>query len=133
MTGLYQGIVLDRVRHPRHAGIPVQFDAQGKAASTMCGDKVHVYLSRAGMELHHASEGCAIMSASADLMADVTAGKTAEQIRNISKHFAAAVTTGVEDEVLGELNAFASVAEFPSRIGCATLPWRALEEALANV
>lgn len=132
MTALYQGIVLDRVRHPRHAGVPAQFEAQGRAANTMCGDKVHVYLAK-GMDVRHVSEGCAIMAASADLMSDATKGKTPEQIMDISKHFTAAVTTGVEDEALGELNAFASVAEFPSRIGCATLPWRALEEALQNV
>ena len=69
----------------------------------------------------------------ADLMADATSGKTGEEIREIFKAFTVTVTTGTENPALGELNALAAVSEFPSRIGCATLPWRALEEALQNV
>ena len=133
MSELYQNIVLDRTRHPRHAGKPAQFDADASAASTICGDRIHIYLARQSMDVHHVAEGCAIMAASADLMADAAMGKTAEQIRQLAQEFAAAVTTGTESKSLGALNALASVSKFPSRIGCATLPWRALEEALQHV
>jgi len=133
MSELYERIVLERVKQPRHAGKPAQFDAHGSGANRLCGDKVSVYVTRDGMQLHHASEGCAIMVASADLMADATSGKTGEEIREIFKAFTVTVTTGTENPALGELNALAAVSEFPSRIGCATLPWRALEEALQNV
>ena len=133
MSELYERIVLERVKQPRHAGKPAQFDAQGQGTNRLCGDKVSVYLTREGMALQHESEGCAIMVASADLMADATIGKTPAQIREIFEAFTATVTTGTENPALGELNALAAVSEFPSRIGCATLPWRALEEALQNV
>ncbi|WP_297489670.1 Fe-S cluster assembly sulfur transfer protein SufU [Acidocella sp.] len=133
MTGLYQDIVLNRTRHPLHAGKPVRFEAQATASSPICGDRVRVYLSPAGMDVHHEAEGCAIMAASADLMASAVLGKNPEMVREISKNFTRVVTTGEADPSLGELNALAGVSEFPSRIGCATLPWRALEEALANV
>jgi nitrogen fixation NifU-like protein len=133
MSQLYQDIVLDRTRNPRHAGKPAQFDAEGTGANKLCGDKVKIYLTREGMALHHESEGCAIMTASADLMADATIGKTAAEIRELAQNFTKAVTTGAEDPALGALNALTPVSEFPSRIGCATLPWRALEEALQNV
>jgi nitrogen fixation NifU-like protein len=133
MSALYEAIVLERVKQPRHAGKPAHFDAQGQGANRLCGDKVSVYLTRDGMDLHHESEGCAIMTASADLMADATTGKTPEEIRALFAAFNAVVTTGTENPALGELNALKAVSEFPSRIGCATLPWRALEEALQNV
>lgn len=133
MSELYERIVLERVKQPRHAGRPARFDAQGHGANRLCGDKVEVYLTRKGMELHHASEGCAIMAASADLMADAARGKTPAEIQEIFAAFTQAVTTGAEDPTLGELNALTAVSQFPSRIGCATLPWRALEEALQNV
>lgn len=133
MSELYQSIVLDRTRHPRHAGKPERFDAQGQGANKLCGDKISVYLSHEGMALMHESEGCAIMTASADLMAEATSGKTPEQIRALAAAFSAAVTSGSENPTLGQLNALTPVAEFPSRIACATLPWRALEEALQNV
>ncbi len=133
MSELYERIVLERVKRPRHAGRPAQFDARGQGANRLCGDKVSIYVTRAGMQLHHESEGCAIMVASADLMVDATTGKTAADIHALAQAFAEVVTTGTENPALGELNALAGVFEFPSRIGCATLPWRALEEALQNV
>jgi nitrogen fixation NifU-like protein len=73
------------------------------------------------------------MVASADLMADAAQGKTPRQIHEIFEAFTTAITTGSENPALGALNALTAVSEFPSRIGCATLPWRALEEALQNV
>jgi nitrogen fixation NifU-like protein len=133
MSALYESIVLDRVKQPRHAGHPAHFDAQGHGSNRLCGDKVSIYLTREGMALHHESQGCAIMAASADLMADATQGKTPEQIHELFVAFNNVVTTGTENPALGELNVLAAVSEFPSRIGCATLPWRALEEALQNV
>jgi nitrogen fixation NifU-like protein len=133
MSQLYEAIVLDRVKQPRHAGRPAQFDAQGQGANRLCGDKVSIYLTRDGMAVQHDSEGCAIMAASADLMADAAHGKTPAQIQEIFEAFSHAVTTGIENPTLGALNALTAVSEFPSRIGCATLPWRALEEALQNV
>jgi nitrogen fixation NifU-like protein len=133
MSELYEAIVLERVKQPRYAGRPAQFDAQGQGANRLCGDKVSIYVTHDGMELHHESEGCAIMVASADLMADATTGKTAADIHALAQAFTQVVTTGTENPALGELNALAGVSEFPSRIGCATLPWRALEEALQNV
>jgi nitrogen fixation NifU-like protein len=49
MSQLYEAIVLDRTKNPRHAGRPAQFDAQGQSANRLCGDKVSVYLTRDGM------------------------------------------------------------------------------------
>jgi nitrogen fixation NifU-like protein len=133
MSALYEAIVLDHVKQPRHAGRPARFDASGEGSNKLCGDKVSVYLTAEGMALHHESEGCAIMAASADLMAGAAAGKTPDQIREMFAAFTHLVTTGTANPALGDLNALAAVSEFPSRIGCATLPWRALEEALQNV
>lgn len=133
MSALYESIVLNRVKEPRHAGRPARFDAQGQGSNRLCGDKIEVYVSVQNMELHHHASGCAIMAASADLMADAARGKTPAQIHELFAAFTHTVTTGTENPALGELNALAAVSQFPSRIGCATLPWRALEEALENV
>jgi nitrogen fixation protein NifU and related proteins len=133
MSELYQQIVLDRSKNPRHAGKPAQFDAHGAGVNKLCGDKVNIYLTHKGMALQHETEGCAILTASADLMTEAAIGKDAAQIRELAAAFTAAVTSGTPNPALGELNALTPVSEFPSRIGCATLPWRALEEALQNV
>jgi nitrogen fixation NifU-like protein len=127
---LYQSIIMARSKNPSHAGKPDTFDAEGEGDNPMCGDRIHVYLQRDGSKIFHESRGCAIMIASAELMADAVAGLDAAQIAQRRAAFDAVVTTGFKDPDLGELNALAGVSEYRSRICCATLPWSALALAL---
>jgi len=127
---LYQSLIMDRTKNPRHAGKPETFDAEAEGDNPMCGDRVHIYINHNGTQVHHESRGCAIMTASADLMADAVAGLTAQQIAARKTAFEAMVTTGAKDPDLGDLNALAGVSEYRSRIKCATLPWSALAAAL---
>lgn len=132
---LYQALIMDRARTPRFAGRPAAFDVQAAGDNPICGDRTQVYL---GFEngrvavVGHESRGCAIMTASADLMAEAVRGADAARIARLRSAFEAIVTTGVPDPSLGELNALAGVFEFRSRIRCATLPWSALSEALVK-
>jgi nitrogen fixation NifU-like protein len=129
---LYQAIIMDRTKKPRHAGRPETFDAQGQGDNPMCGDRVHVFVARDGTRVFHESRGCAIMVASAELMADAVAGLDAAQITQRRAAFEAVVNSGAEDPSLGQLNALAGVSEYRSRIRCATLPWAALASALED-
>jgi nitrogen fixation NifU-like protein len=85
---------------------------------------------RRGGVVRHESQGCAIMAASADLMAQAVAQKTPAQVAAMREVFEEVVTSGRENPALGDLNALAGVAQYRSRIRCATLPWVALSEAL---
>ena len=120
---------MERARHPRHAGRPEHLAAQGEGDNPMCGDRIRVFFDGAGGVWHEA-EGCAILLASADLMADAVAGMTAGRIRQCRAAFEAVVKTGVADPSLGNLNALANVSQYRSRLRCATLPWSALIKAL---
>ncbi len=79
------------------------------------------------------AEGCAIVNASADLMAETVAGKTLAQVEQIAGISRRSLPPGARIRPLGELNALAGIAEYPSRMSCATLPWHALIEALHHV
>jgi len=127
---LYQSLIMDRARAPRHAGRPDSYDFEAQGDNPMCGDRVHVFVREAGTVVHHEARGCAIMSASADLMADAVAGLDAPQISALRTAFEAVVNTGTADPSIGDLNALAGVYEYRSRIRCATLPWSALGDAL---
>ena len=127
---LYQSIVLERARRPQHAGRPPIFNAEGRSENRMCGDTVSVFLH--GAELRHEAQGCAILAASAELMCIAATGKSAVEIATLSDEFEQLVKTGQENPDLGDLNALASIAQYPSRLRCATLPWSALGNAIAG-
>jgi nitrogen fixation NifU-like protein len=127
---LYHDLIMDRARNPKHAGRPPAFDAEGEGDNPMCGDRIHVFLKRDGAQVSHEARGCAIMIASADLMADAVAGADVGRIRQLRSAFEAIVNSGAENPSLGALNALGPVSEYRSRIRCATLPWSALAQAL---
>jgi len=129
---LYQALIMERTKNPRHAGKPDHFDAEGEGDNPMCGDHVRVFVQNDGTRVSHVSRGCAIMVASAELMADAVAGLSAPQIAQRRAAFEAMVNSGAPDQSLGDLNALAGVSEYRSRIRCATLPWSALAQALTD-
>ena len=137
LRDLYQEVILDHGRRPRHGSRLAAFDATAKGDNPMCGDRVQVFVRRddagriaqAGFE----ARGCAISIASADLMAEVVAGLSDEQARALAARFRDLARTGDvagEDAAIERLRPLAGVHEFPSRVKCATLPWHALLAAL---
>ncbi|MDR3416639.1 MAG: SUF system NifU family Fe-S cluster assembly protein [Nevskia sp.] len=134
---LYQEIILERGRAPRHTGRPARWDASARGDNPMCGDRIEVFLSydAEGMiaATRFEARGCLVSVASADLMAECVLGRTPAQARALSARFADLTRTGAcpDDETdLLPLRPFAGVAAYPSRIKCATLPWQALLAAL---
>jgi nitrogen fixation NifU-like protein len=138
VADLYQRLIMERARSPRHAGAPAVFDAEAEGDNPMCGDRVHLWVRRGGdgriEEVRHATRGCAICQASADLLGDAVVGRDAESIKTLRKDFEAMVSSGVipADPAFADLRALAGVHEYRSRIRCATLPWQALTAALAQ-
>ena len=79
-------------------------------------------------------EGCAISTASADLMAEVLIGKSVEEAKIIFKGFHELVAgEGTSDNLPNKLAVFSGVREFPIRVKCATLPWHTVIAALDGV
>ena len=136
LRDLYQEVILDHGRKPRHARRLEVFDASAKGDNPMCGDRVQVWLRRDGdaiAEVGFEARGCAISIASADLMTEAVAGRTAHEARALFAAFGEMTRTGESvagDEAMERLRPLAGVHEFPSRVKCATLPWHALLAAL---
>jgi nitrogen fixation protein NifU and related proteins len=137
LRDLYQEVILDHGRRPRHASRLAAFDATAKGDNPMCGDRVQVWVRHGPdgrvAETGFEARGCAISVASADLMAEVAAGRTDAELRALAERFRALVRTGAaedDDPALERLRPLAGVHEFPSRVKCATLAWHALVAAL---
>jgi nitrogen fixation NifU-like protein len=135
LRDLYQEVILDRGRKPLHGRRLEVFDADAKGDNPMCGDRVQVFVRHDGdavAELGFEARGCAISIASADLMAEAAPGHTDAEIAALATRFIDMVRSGdTTDPSLQALRPLAGVHEYPSRIKCATLPWMALQAALA--
>ncbi|MGA9865190.1 MAG: SUF system NifU family Fe-S cluster assembly protein [Acetobacteraceae bacterium] len=138
LRDLYQETILDHGRNPRHGHRLAAFDATARGDNPMCGDRVQVFVKYAPdgaiAETGFEARGCAISVASADLMAEVVAGRTPGDTRALFAAFRDLARTGTcpdcEDAALERLQPLAGVHEYPSRVKCATLPWHALLAAL---
>lgn len=140
LRDLYQEVILDHGRKPRHGKRLEAFDASAKGDNPMCGDRVQVFVRRDGgriAEVGFEARGCAISVASADLMAETVIQRDKGSAKVLFETFRELVKTGVcpaceasLEEPLERLKPLAGVHEYPSRVKCATLPWHALMAAL---
>jgi nitrogen fixation protein NifU and related proteins len=140
LRDLYQEVILDHGRRPRHALRLETFDATAKGDNPMCGDRVQVWLKFAADsigQIGFEARGCAISVASADLMAETVQGRDKADTRVLFEAFRDMARTGVCPacppelaEPLDRLAPLSGVHEYPSRVKCATLPWHALIAAL---
>ncbi len=135
---LYQEVILDHNRKPRHFGKLDDATAYAHGVNPLCGDDFEVYLVLdAGGTVRKVAfqgQGCAISKASASLMTDAVEGRTVKEVSDLKDHFIHllidATASPEHREGVGKLKFFEGVKNFPVRVKCATLAWRALEEAL---
>ena len=77
------------------------------------------------------SEGCSIIQASASMLAQMTLGKSLEQVESVADRFRSMMQRkpepGEDMGGLEDLLPLQVVRQFPVRIKCALLPWTALE------
>jgi nitrogen fixation protein NifU and related proteins len=143
LRDLYQEVILDHGRHPRHAHRLDSFDATAKGDNPMCGDRIEVWVKLAPdgsiADTGFDARGCAISVASADLMAETVQGRSPADTRALFEAFREMARTGTCPacdgtlaEPLERLQPLAGVHEYPSRVKCATLAWHALIAALAG-
>jgi nitrogen fixation NifU-like protein len=132
LTDLYRQIVLDHSRHPRNQRRPEPPGREAEGHNPLCGDKVRVYTRVGGGVLEDVAweaTGCAICVASASLMSEATRGHPLPAVRALAADFEKVLAEGT-GALPGDLAALAGVGRYPSRIRCATLPWRTLLAAL---
>lgn len=136
---LYQEIILDHGRHPRHFGQLESANREADGHNPLCGDKVRVYLklSDDGVidDVMFDGRGCAISIASASMMTELLMGKSLADGKKLMDAFLDMVKgddasfEGVDEDDLDQLQAMSGVSEFPMRVKCATLAWHTFAAA----
>jgi nitrogen fixation NifU-like protein len=138
---LYQDVVLDHKRHPRHYGALPSANREAQGYNPLCGDAITLRLREADdriADIAFEGQGCAICMASASMMTEAVLGhrlgearQTLAAMRRLLAVDAAEGSDAEADEAaLGKLALLAGVRRFPSRIKCAALAWHALGHCL---
>ncbi|MDE2370395.1 MAG: SUF system NifU family Fe-S cluster assembly protein [Burkholderiales bacterium] len=134
---LYQDLVLEHKRAPRHFGTLAAPTQEARGHNPQCGDDLTVQLEiadgRVG-DIRFRGQGCAICIASASMMSEAVQGREIAFARQLHERFRAVLTGELEpeDAQLGKLVSLAGVRRYPSRIKCALLGWHAMMHALAQ-
>lgn len=141
LEDLYQEVILDHNRSPRNFRALEECTASCQGHNPLCGDdyRIYVRLSAGRIEdIGFTGKGCAISKASGSMMTAKVKGRSLDEARGIKDAFLRLVTqenVPLDESAgapLGSLVIFAGVKKYPIRVKCATLVWRALDEALSR-
>ena len=135
---MYQEIILDHYRNPRHKGL-----RDGRIEvhhfNPTCGDEVTLRVDVADgvvRDVSYDGEGCSISQASTSVMTELVIGKSVDEALAVHGTFLALMqsrgTIEPDEDVLEDGIAFAGVSKYPARVKCALLGWMAWKDATAQ-
>ena len=135
LDNLYRQVILDHSSHPHHHGTLGDASRKIEMNNPTCGDVIELTVDLQGnviQDIAFQGSGCSISTASASMMTDAVLGKTIQEAQQLAENFSQLVLGNEvkKDEQLGDAAMLSGVAKFPARIKCATLAWKALEQAL---
>ncbi|MFD1393883.1 Fe-S cluster assembly sulfur transfer protein SufU [Lacticaseibacillus jixianensis] len=134
---LYRQVILDEANHPRHHGVLKAPTHAVTLRNPSCGDVLTLQLQVKDGKIQDAAfagSGCTISQASGSLMTDQIIGKTPAQVAAMVTAFSDLVINGSvpDEQILGSAAILKGVHQFPARIKCATLAWKAAAQALTE-
>lgn len=136
VPAIYQQLVLEHSRSPRRFGALAEPTHAADGANPLCGDHLRVQLRVVDERIvgyAFSGEACAIARASASMLGEQVAQLGIAQVERLSADIARIVRGEIAAEPeLGDLNALAALAHYPSRQKCALLALATLQAALAG-
>ena len=135
---LYQEVILDHSRHPRHYGVLDGASHKAEGYNPLCGDKVTVYLRLDAdgrvADIRFEGKGCAISQASASMMVAMLMGRSHAEAEKLMQGFLHLVkgedASDLPEDDRERLEVMGGISEFPMRVKCATLAWHTFKSAV---
>lgn len=136
MKDLYRQIIMDHYKYPKNKGLnPNKESIIVHLNNPSCGDEISVQINLKNdiiTDIRHSGTGCSICCASASVMSST--------LKNLDKKTSIETIRDFYGMIRGDrkiselLNyeslAFKGVTNFPARIKCATLSWKAIEKGI---
>lgn len=135
LNQLYRTVIMDHYKTPRNKGVIDDGTMTVDMNNPTCGDAIRLTLDVQDEIVQDAKfdgEGCSISLASASMMTEAIKGKSIEHALEMSEEFSKMMLGedyDIPDED-GDIEALSGVSQFPARIKCATLTWKALEKGV---
>ena len=139
IESLYQDIIVDHVKRPRHRGLQPGATAESHQLNPTCGDEVTLQLFLDGdriVDTAWTGHGCMVSQSSASILSELAPGLTVPELHERIEAFRTSMRSRgeipIDEDLLGDAVALEGAAKFVARVKCAMLPWVAAEAALAG-
>ncbi|MGM9966031.1 MULTISPECIES: Fe-S cluster assembly sulfur transfer protein SufU [unclassified Rummeliibacillus] len=132
---LYRSVIMDHYKKPRNKGVIDDSNVSIDMNNPTCGDRIHLSIKVEDgivVDAKFEGEGCSISMSSASMMTQAIKGKTTEEAVKLAQVFSEMMLGHDHDDSLdlGDVEALSGVSQFPARIKCATLSWKAMEKGI---
>jgi SUF system feS assembly protein, nifU family len=141
MMEIYKQVIIENTKEKEHKKEIEGIVKEGVNPS--CGDELKIFVKMNEdntiiEELSFTGRGCAISEASANIMSEILKGKTKEEAKKVITTFFDMIKLNETNdeklmEILGDAYAFKNIAYMPSRVKCAFLSWKTLEQILEEL
>ena len=141
MMEIYKQVIIENTKEKEHKKEIEGIVKEGVNPS--CGDELKIFVKMNEdntiiEELSFTGRGCAISEASANIMSEILKGKTKEEAKKVITTFFDMIKLNETNdeklmEILGDAYAFKNIEYMPSRVKCAFLSWKTLEQILEEL
>ncbi len=133
----YNEILTEHNIRPIHKTKLIEPQKSLRGVNPSCGDDITLQLNVSDDGVIESGafygDGCAISQASADMMLELVIGRKVEEAMELKDIFLKMIKEKISDEeleMLEEAGSLKDISHMPSRVKCAVLGWRTLEEML---
>jgi nitrogen fixation protein NifU and related proteins len=136
---LYRQVIMDHYKNPKNKGLVADNSYMTVHLNNpSCGDEMTVQLKVVDHQItdvRHQGTGCSICCSSASVMSVTLMNQSDEHALSIIHEFFELIKGYPfnTDILKGDAIVYQGVAQFPARIKCATLGWKAAEQALIKL
>ncbi|MBN2299666.1 MAG: SUF system NifU family Fe-S cluster assembly protein [Acholeplasmataceae bacterium] len=136
---LYRQVIMDHYKYPQNKGVvsdPSYLTIHLNNPS--CGDEMTVQVKvdhNQITDIKHQGTGCSICCSSASVMSVTLKGKSIDEANAIIREFYEMIKGYPfnKDILVGDAIVYQGVSQFPARIKCATLAWKAVEQGINKI
>lgn len=136
---LYRQVIMDHYKNPKNKGLVGDSNYLTiHLNNPSCGDEMTVQMKvEDGIisDIKHQGTGCSICCSSASVMSQTLKGQSMDHANEIIKEFYELIKGYPynEDILKGDAVVYKGVSQFPARVKCATLAWKAVEQGIHKI